>query len=50
VCLPVDLELQPSANANKFNHIKCINILLGLFVPLLVIPLEMPGESADHER
>jgi len=33
------------ANANKFNHIKRINILLGLFVPMLVTPLEMLGES-----
>ena len=33
------------ANANKFNHIKRINTLLGLFVPMLVTPLEMLGES-----
>ena len=32
------------ANANKFNHIKRINTLLGLFVPMLVTPLEMLGE------
>jgi hypothetical protein len=37
------------ANANKFNHIKRINALLGLFVPMLVTPLEMLGET-DHER
>ena len=33
------------ANANKFSHIKRINTLLGLFVPMLVTPLEMIGES-----
>ena len=33
------------ANANKFNHIKRINTLLGLFVPMLITPLEMLGES-----
>lgn len=33
------------ANANKFNHIKRIKTLLGLFVPLLVTPLELLGES-----
>ena len=33
------------ANANKFNHIKRINTLLGLFVPMLVTPLEMLGEN-----
>ena len=32
------------ANANKFNHIKRINTLLGLFVPMLVTPLEISGE------
>ena len=37
------------ANANKFNHIKRINTLLGLFVPMLVTPLEILGEI-DHER
>lgn len=33
------------ANANKFSHIKRINTLLGLFVPMLVTPLEILGES-----
>ena len=37
------------ANANKFNHIKRINTLLGLFVPMLVTPLEILGEI-DHGR
>ena len=29
------------ANANKFAHIRRVNALLGLFVPLLVTPLEL---------
>ncbi|OAD21564.1 hypothetical protein THIOM_002662 [Candidatus Thiomargarita nelsonii] len=35
------------ANANKFQHIKRINTLLGLFVPNLVTPLELLGELSD---
>jgi hypothetical protein len=35
------------ANANKFGHIRRVNTMLGLFVPLLVTPLELLGE--DHE-
>lgn len=31
------------ANANKFGHIRRINTLLGLYVPLLVTPLELLG-------
>ena len=31
------------ANANKFGHIRRVNAILGLFVPLLVAPLEMLG-------
>jgi predicted nucleic acid-binding protein len=31
------------ANANKFGHIRRINTLLGLYVPLLVTPLELMG-------
>lgn len=31
------------ANANKFGHIRRVNVMLGLFVPLLVTPLEMLG-------
>ena len=33
------------ANANKFGHIRRINTLLGLYVPALVTPLELLGES-----
>jgi len=36
------------ANANKFQHIKRINTLLGLFVPNLVTPLELLGEHNDE--
>ena len=32
------------ANANKFAHIRRINGILGLFVPVLVTPLELLGE------
>ncbi|MDZ7292609.1 MAG: type II toxin-antitoxin system VapC family toxin [candidate division KSB1 bacterium] len=31
------------ANANKFHHIRRVNTMLGLFVPMLVTPLEMLG-------
>lgn len=31
------------ANANKFDHIRRVNTLLGLYVPTLVTPLEMLG-------
>ena len=37
------------ANANKFGHIRRINTLLGLFVPALVTPLELLGESDEGE-
>jgi len=33
------------ANANKFRHIQRINTLLGLYVPLLVTPIELIGEE-----
>ena len=33
------------ANANKFGHIRRINTLLGLFVPVIVTPLELLGET-----
>lgn len=32
------------ANANKFGHIRRINVILGLYLPLLVTPLELMGE------
>lgn len=33
------------ANANKFGHIRRINTLLGLFIPTIVTPLELLGET-----
>lgn len=35
------------ANANKFGHIRRVNALLGLYVPLLVTPLELLGGIED---
>lgn len=35
------------ANANKFDHIKRVNTLLGLFVPTLVTPLELLGDDDE---
>ena len=37
------------ANANKFDHIRRVNALLGLFVPALVTPLELLGGSDETE-
>ncbi len=33
------------ANANKMGHIRRINTLLGLYVPLLITPLELMGDE-----
>jgi hypothetical protein len=35
------------ANAKKFGHLRKINTLLGLFIPALVTPLELLGESDE---
>ncbi len=35
------------ANANKFGHIRRVNGILGLHVPILVTPLELLGENAS---
>lgn len=37
------------ANANKFGHIRRVNTMLGLFVPAIVTPLELLGESDGIE-
>jgi predicted nucleic acid-binding protein len=37
------------ANANKFGHIRRVNAMLGLYVPMLVTPLELMGEQNDIE-
>jgi predicted nucleic acid-binding protein len=34
---------QHLANANKFGHIRRVNVMLGLYIPLLVTPLELLG-------
>lgn len=33
------------ANANKFQHIRSVNVMLNLFVPCLITPLEFLGEE-----
>ena len=38
------------ANANKFHHIRRVNTMLGLYVPLLVTPLELLGEEENDEE
>jgi predicted nucleic acid-binding protein len=36
------------ANANKFDHIRRVNVLLGLFIPVLVTPLELLGDDDEE--
>lgn len=36
------------ANANKFDHIRRVNAMLGLYVPTLVTPLELIGSQNDE--
>ena len=36
------------ANANKFDHVRRINGILGLFVPALVTPLELLGDENEE--
>lgn len=36
---------QHLANANKFQHIRLVNVMLGLYVPSLVTPLELLAEE-----
>jgi predicted nucleic acid-binding protein len=38
------------ANANKFDHIRRVNTMLGLFVPALVTPLELLGDDNETRR
>jgi len=40
----VTWNCQHLANANKFGHIRRVNNLLGLYVPVLATPLELLGE------
>jgi hypothetical protein len=44
----VTWNCQHLANANKFGHIRRVNTLLGLFVPILVTPLELLSEKHDE--
>jgi len=37
------------ANANKFGHIRRVNVLLGLFVLALGTPLELLGDDDEPE-
>ncbi len=37
------------ANANKFGHIRRVNTMLGLYVPLLITPLELSGGRDEGE-
>ncbi|PSB01724.1 hypothetical protein C7B64_16910 [Merismopedia glauca CCAP 1448/3] len=37
------------ANANKFGHICRLNVMLGLYVPTMVTPLELIGAESDEE-
>jgi hypothetical protein len=43
----VTWNCQHLANANKFGHIRRVNTMLGLFVPILVTPLELLGGSDE---
>jgi predicted nucleic acid-binding protein len=38
------------ANANKFDHIRRVNAMLGVFVPTLVTPLELLGDEDEEGR
>lgn len=38
------------ANANKFDHIRRVNTMLGVFIPALVTPLELLGDDDEGER
>ena len=41
---------QHLANANKFGHIRRVNTMLGIFVPAVVTPLELLGDSDEEEQ
>ena len=43
----VTWNCQHLANANKYGHIRRVNNLLGLYVPVLVTPLELLGENDE---
>lgn len=41
---------QHLANANKFDHIRGVNGILGLMVPALVTPLELLAENPTDDE
>jgi predicted nucleic acid-binding protein len=43
----VTWNCQHLANANKFEHLRRVNGLLGLYVPVLATPLELLGDIDD---
>jgi hypothetical protein len=43
----VTWNCQHLANANKFGHLRLVNGLLGLYVPVLATPLELLGEADE---
>ncbi len=43
----VTWNCQHLANANKYGHIRRVNNLLGLYVPVLATPLELLGETYE---
>jgi hypothetical protein len=43
----VTWNCQHLANANKYGHIRRVNSLLGLYVPVLATPLELLGENYE---
>ena len=43
----VTWNCQHLANANKYGHLRLVNGLLGLYVPVLATPLELLGESDE---
>jgi hypothetical protein len=44
----VTWNCQHLANANKYGHIRRVNNLLGLYVPVLATPLELLGETYER--
>ena len=41
---------QNLANANKFDHIRRVNTILGLFVPMIVTPFELLVWESDENE
>jgi predicted nucleic acid-binding protein len=46
----VTWNCQHLANANKFGHLRRVNALLGIYVPVLATPLELLGEIDDSQN